>query len=596
MGSWGIDTIATTAPNPGGSRTPRAAALCAIVVAAMAAAACTTLLALTSDHVPEPGVHAGLAVWGILAFVFAGTVAWWRRPGSRFGMLMVAAGAAWFLATLTWANLAVPYTIGLVFDLVPAVVFLHVVLAFPDGRLERGLERALIGVGYVTALGVHTIGMTLGGFGPDNLAEVVSRDAVSHRLEDVELVVISALCLTGVVLIALRRRGAGRPLRQSLARLVDAFALALVMIAALFLSAVFGLTSGDTPFETIRRVMFFVVGLAPLVFLVGLLQARLARSAVGDLIVELRQDPTPTDLRDALSRALRDPSLTLAYWLPEFGTYATIDGRPVEPAADAAGRAVTLIDRDGVPVAAVLHDPSLEDEPELLAAVTAGAGIALENARLHVELRARLEELRGSRARMVEVASKERQRLERNLHDGAQQRLIALSLELSLLEGELDDDEHAQQRLTRARREIAASLAELREIARGIHPAVVSGHGLGVALQQLAALAPLPVQLSVEVDGRLPEPVEVAAYYLVSESLANVGKYAEASFATVAVRRNRDGVAIEITDDGVGGADTERGTGLRGIADRVEALDGTLRVWSPAGGGTRILGEIPCAP
>ena len=198
---------------------------------------------------------------------------------------------------------------------------------------------------------------------------------------------------------------------------------------------------------------------------------------------------------------------------------------------------MTLIDRDGVPVAALLHDPSLEDEPELLAAATAGAGIALENARLHVELRARLVELRGSRARMVDVANKERQRLERNLHDGAQQRLVALSLELSLLGGELAGETEAQERLTRARHEIAASLAELREIARGIHPAVVSGHGLAVALEQLAALAPVPVRLTVQTNGRLPEAVEVAAYYLVCESLANVGKYAQASSATVDVNR-----------------------------------------------------------
>jgi signal transduction histidine kinase len=560
----------------------------------VAAASCTTLLALTSDHIPEPGVHAGLAVWGILAFALAGAVAWWRRPESRFGILMVLAGATWFLATLTSANLAVPYTIGLVFDLVPAVAFLHVVLAFPNGRLETRLERTLVAVGYATALGVHTVGMTLGGFGPDNLAQLVSRETASHRLENVQLVVISGLCLAGVVVLALRRREAGRPLRRSLARLVDSFALALVMIAFLFLSAVVGLASGETSFETIRRVTFFFVGLAPFVFLMGLLQARLARSAVGDLIVELRTDPAPPDLRDALSRAVRDPSLTLAYWLPEFQTFAGVDGRPVEMGADDTGRAMTLIDRDGEPVAALLHDPSLEDEPELLAAATAGAGIALENARLQVELRARLEELRGSRARMVDIADK--QRLERNLHDGAQQRLIALSLELSLLGGELDGDRHAQERLARARREIAASLAELREIARGIHPAVVSGHGLGVALEQLAALAPLPVKLSVATGGRLPEAVEVAAYYLVSESLANVGKYADASCATVAVRRGADGVIIEVTDDGVGGADTERGTGLRGIADRLEALDGTLRAWSPAGGGTRIRGEIPCAP
>ena len=356
------------------------------------------------------------------------------------------------------------------------------------------------------------------------------------------------------------------------------------------------MVSGDVPFETVRRVTFFVVGLGPFVFLAGLLHARLARSAVGDLIVELRPNPRPKELRDALAQALRDPSLTLVYWLPEFGTYAGLDGRPVVLPSDETGVATTLIDRDGAPVAALLHDGSLAEEPELLAAVTAAAEIALENARLHVELRARLQELRGSRARMVDVANKERQRLERNLHDGAQQRLVALSLELSLLGRDLSSDEGAQERLDRAQHQIAVSLAELREIARGIHPAVLTAHGLGIALEQLAALAPVRVRLAVETEGRLPEALEVAAYYLVCESLTNVGKYAQASSATVEVSRSRSRVLIEVTDDGIGGADTERGGGLRGIADRVEALDGRVRIWSPVGGGTRIRAEIPCAP
>jgi signal transduction histidine kinase len=227
--------------------------------------------------------------------------------------------------------------------------------------------------------------------------------------------------------------------------------------------------------------------------------------------------------------------------------------------------------------------------------VTAAAGLALENARLHAELRARLEELRGSRARVIEAGQKERQRLERNLHDGAQQRLIALSLQLGVLDEQLDDPE-ARRRIGQARREIATSLEELREIAQGIHPAVVSGHGLEVALEQLAARAPVAVRLSVEIDGRLPEPLEVAAYYLVSESLANIGKYALASCATVEVRRQNGQVVVEVRDDGIGGADTERGSGLRGLADRVEALEGRLRIWSPSGGGTRVRAEIPCAP
>jgi signal transduction histidine kinase len=214
---------------------------------------------------------------------------------------------------------------------------------------------------------------------------------------------------------------------------------------------------------------------------------------------------------------------------------------------------------------------------------------------LHAEVRARLEELRGSRARVIEASQKERQRLERNLHDGAQQRLIALSLELSVLEARLEGDPDAGARLDQARREIATSLEELRDVARGIHPAVVSGHGLEIALEQLAARASVPVRLRVTTGGRLPERVEVAAFYLVSESLTNVAKHSGATSASVDVGRVDGEVFVEVVDDGVGGADTERGSGLRGLADRVEALEGRLRVWSPRGGGTKLRAEIPCA-
>jgi signal transduction histidine kinase len=254
-----------------------------------------------------------------------------------------------------------------------------------------------------------------------------------------------------------------------------------------------------------------------------------------------------------------------------------------------------LIDRDGARVAALIHDRALKNEPELLHAVSAAAGIALENGRLHAELRARVEELRGSRARIVDAGQTERKRLERNLHDGAQQRLIALSLELGLWEDELDGDSASTERVQQARREIATSLEELRDIARGLHPAVVSGHGLKVALEQLAARGPVPVSLTVDVGTRLPERLEVAAFYVVSESLANIGKHAKASSASVDLRRSEGTVVIEVVDDGVGGADTELGSGLRGLADRVEALEGRLRIWSPKGGGTRLRADIPCA-
>jgi signal transduction histidine kinase len=253
-----------------------------------------------------------------------------------------------------------------------------------------------------------------------------------------------------------------------------------------------------------------------------------------------------------------------------------------------------MVDRTGARVAALLHDPSLRDEPELLDAVGAAAGFALENARLHAEVLAGVEELRGTRARIIEAAQSERRRLERDLHDGAQQRLVALSLQLGMLEARFGGDPEARGALAQARGELGESLSELRELARGIHPAVVTGHGLAAALQGLAARAPVPVRVTVDLDARLPEPIEIAAYFLVSEGLTNVAKYARASTASIDVTRANGDLVVEVADDGVGGADVDSGTGLRGLADRVEALGGCLQLESPAGGGTRMRAEIPC--
>jgi signal transduction histidine kinase len=575
----------------GVARPPRAAVAWAIAIAGFAAAACAVALAYASGR-PDPNVQAALNVWIMLPYVLAGVAAWWRRPESRLGPLMIAAGFAIFLSMIGSWDLALPDTIGSLFDLVPAAIFMHVYLAFPSGHLEQPVERLLVATTYAVAVGLQLAKIMVGAWGQENLLALTSRPELAKWLSYTQLTSISVCCLVAIGVLAARRRRAGRPLRRSVALLVDSFAVALLMMAALFLVGAYGWPG----FEPIREVTYFSIGLAPVAFLVGLLDARLARSAVGGLFLELRADPAPADLRDALARTLRDDSLELAYWLPEFGTYADLDGRAVDLPTGDPGRATTLIDRDDdTRVAALLHSPALRDEPELLDSVAAAAAISLENARLHAELRARLEELRGSRARIVEAGQKERQRLERNLHDGAQQRLVALSLELSLLESQLAADPAATQRLASARREIAASLEELRELARGLHPAVVSGHGLDVALEQLAARAPVPVKLRIETQGRLPEPLEVAAFYLVSESLANVGKYARATSASVDVTRNDGRVVVEVIDDGCGGADTERGSGLRGLADRVEALDGRLLVWSPQGGGTRVRAELPCA-
>jgi signal transduction histidine kinase len=567
--------------------------LAAIALAGVAAAATTFALAVTNDEVDHVGIRVFLNDWITLNYIGAGLIAWWRRPDSRFGLLMVAAGFVNFLATLDWASTPVVYTIGVALDLLAPVLFLHVFLAYPSGRLSGRLEHVVVAGAYAAAVGVGLVRMMLGGAGPGNLIQIATKPQAVEAALRVQFIGISAFCLAGVGVLAARRWGPRRAPRRPLGLLVDSFAAGLLMIAALFLSIVFvGGPDEVSAIETVRRATFFVVGLAPIVFLIGLLQSRLS---VGPAIVSLGTGAARGNVVDALRAALRDPSLEVAYWVPEYERYADRDGRAIE-LPTSPGRATTLIDRDdGTHVAALVHDVSLREEPALLEAVTAAGGFALENERLHAELRARLDELRGSRARIIEAAQAERQRLERDLHDGAQQRLVALSLELGLLEERFAGDTDAQAALEQTRREISESLRELRELAQGIHPAVVTGHGLAVALKTLAARAQVPVRLTVDLDGRLPERQEVAAYYVVAESLTNTAKYAEASSAAVEVRHADGRLVVEVVDDGVGGADTRGGSGLRGLADRVEALEGRLLVWSPVDGGTRVRAEIPCA-
>jgi signal transduction histidine kinase len=217
-------------------------------------------------------------------------------------------------------------------------------------------------------------------------------------------------------------------------------------------------------------------------------------------------------------------------------------------------------------------------------------------AHLNAELLARLEELRASRARLVQAGDAERRRLERDLHDGAQSRLVGITALLAQARKRVDGDAEAASILERAQAELQTSLRELRELARGIHPALLTERGLEPALRALAARAPVPVTIEADTVERLPGPVEIAAYYVVSEGLTNVAKYAQASEATVAIRSADRLVTVEISDDGIGGADAARGSGLRGLADRVATLDGTMSVDSPAGCGTRLRVEIPCAP
>jgi signal transduction histidine kinase len=531
-----------------------------------------------------------LAVLIGLAFAGSGLFAWGRRPENRLGLLMTVVGCSYLVwQILVQADSSPLFTAGIWLSDAWVVLLVLFLLSFPSGRLTRTFDFVIVGMFATVAFPLELVWLLFFDPGePANALLVWSNADVAGYVDWVQRALIVTASVVLAVTLSRRWIRASPPLRRALVPV-------LAGSAAILSGAVLvGLSKFQVELEAATWIVQGALIAIPLIILTGILRSRLARSSVGELFIELRADPAPAELRNALARALRDPSLALAYWVPQFRSWADLDGRALELPRDGSGRETKVIDRDGARVAALVHDPALLDEPELLDAVTAAAGIALENARLQAELRARLEELRGSRARIVDAGQTERKRLERNLHDGAQQRLIALSLELGLLE-DLQADPETRSRLDLARREIATSLEELRDVARGLHPAVVSGHGLEVALEQLVARAPIPVRLNVGVGGRLPERLEVAAFYLVSESLTNIGKHARATSASVEVARTDGQITVVVVDDGIGGADTELGSGLRGLADRVEALGGQLRIWSPKDGGTRLRAEMPCA-
>jgi signal transduction histidine kinase len=542
------------------------------------------VLVAGSDRADEPALTAALGLLVGWSFVGTGLFAWWRRPGNRTGLLMVAAGLAWFATGVSEADDDLVHTVGIALDGVFPVLVAHLVVAFPTGRLETRAQRALLAAAYFTVTVLQVPGLL---FEDDdrNLLVVEPDQDLSDALDAAQYVVVLAVVLPTVVLLVRRWSAAPAPERRTLAPILWTGGAAF----SVFLLAK-GLDAAGTTVDALDRLAIVLLATVPFGFLAGLLRSRLAQgAAVGALVRRLGQAPEPDALRAALADALGDPSLELAYWLPESERFVDAAGRPVTLDA----RAWTEVELKGRRIAAIVHAPSLADEPDLVRTAGAAAALALENQRLSAELRARIEELRTSRARLVEAGDAERRRLERNLHDGAQSRLVALAMRLRVARTRAEGQPELAGMLDESSAELKASLDELRELARGIHPAVLTDRGLGPALETLATRAPVPVEVTAAGADDLPPPVATAVYFVVSEALTNVAKYARADHAEVTVRRDADRVVVEVADDGAGGADLSAGSGLRGLSDRVAALDGRLELDSPPGGGTRLRAELP---
>jgi signal transduction histidine kinase len=561
-----------------------------------AAGACWGALVLLATDSGRHPTSTGPALSGAVggAYLVAGVIAAYRRPsapGNRIGLLLVLVGIGWFAEDVQISIDPSVHTVGLLLRSASAGFLVHLLLAYPDGLLRDRWDRLITSAGYAVVFVVVPLSTLSFTTLTPNLLLVwpMPYDAVAGVVDVLQLIMGAA------VLAVLTRRWltSSRPARRVLAPL---FAVGLVGGTASVLDAALG--TGPSWYHGVLIGVTHAAMLAlPLAFLAGVWHVRLGRTSVADLLVRM-PGSAPRQLRDLLARALGDPSLQVGYYRPEHDDYIDADGGPVT-----LDRAVTPVDRDGQRVAVLLHDPALREDRHVLAAVTSAAALELDNQRLAAEVRAQMAEVKASRARIVAAGDEQRRRVERDLHDGAQQRLVTAALTLRLARQRRQADASADdvdELLLRSADELEHALAELRELARGIHPSVLSDLGLLPALRALAARSPRPIEM-VESDlPALPDITAATAYFVAAESVTNALKHAAADHIRIEVglRSGADGTSLRlaVVDDGVGGADPAGGTGLTGLRDRVSAVDGVLTVRGAPGAGTTVTALLPLEP
>ena len=536
----------------------------------------------TDSGVPGTRIAVDLALaW---ALVGASLVALERARWRRSRALLASAAFALLAADLQWASPHVLWTVGFLLEALWVALLVQLVLTFPEGRPWSRVAPIAIAAAYAAALGGQLIGAFVLPDSRDVLS-VVPQQTVADAIDRAQGLVGIAVALAVLFLVARRLLVLRGPAQRAQAPLLTGAGIT-ALTTVLWLVWVTATGEGSSGLQTIARAVSLLV---PLGVVGGIAWSRLRLPEASDLVVELRTEG-PASLRERLARVLGDPTLEVGYRLDD-GRYVDAAGQPLV-LPQGPNRAITLVTARGEEVAALVHDPALLDEPALVDSVRATAGLVLENERLAAEVRAQLVEVRASRARIVAATDAEQRRIERNLHDGAQQRLVTLSLALGLAASR--GETASSDVLSRAQDELDEAIAELRELARGIHPTLLRDEGLEEAVEALARRTPLPVTVEGSVGDRLPDAVELAAYFLVSEALTNVVKHASASEVTVRLERDAGTLRVVVEDDGVGGASATANSGLAGLRDRLEALDATFVVESEPGCGTKIQTEIPC--
>jgi len=563
--------------------------------------AVTVGLALTSGHLERP--LAAALYWG---WMTAGSMAiglcWWlRRPASRFGPLLVGFGVLAWVVSWQASDWPPAFVIGVLAEGPAFLLRYYLFLAFPMGRLEPPAARWLMGALWVVLLGFFLpwalFSPVIAGAGrltgcgsacPENVLQVASAPSVVEVAGKTETYGLLAITVAVFVVYLARLRTASRPQRRSLAAVA---VTSLLLLPAWFASS-FGayiLMLDPAALDGLAWGVVATRALLPLGFLIALLQAeRFAAKALRTLLERLAARPTPEQWRDEIAGVLDDSSLRLGYYEPATGRYCEADGAELTPPPRSARLAWVPVDRAGRPVAAMLMDETLAEDPELVRTAASATLLAVENGHLEGELLA-------SRARIVEAGDAARRRIERDLHDSAQQRLVALRIHLTLTGAQLHRSEE-RAILERLGDEVEEVIDELRAVAHGIYPQVLADRGVGAALAAVARRSAIPVTVLDAGIGRHAEATEMTVYFCCLECLQNAAKHAGPGAAvTIRLSETDSRVCFSVDDDGAGfdpGA-VERGAGLTNLADRVAAVGGILEIDAGPGRGTHITGSVP---
>ncbi len=529
----------------------------AIAIVAVAGGA----FAVVAEFISAAGVAGTIADLATGVTVFAcGLWGCYERPTEWRWPLLAFGGVAWFAGNFADSGSALVSSVG------SALIYLHrgplVHASAVSGRSRPRLVVAAIVGGYVAALATGTfngVPMLLAAVLLGALAApVIARAGLRRPRHDV-LVAVSQLVLSG--------------------------GLALAGVTALAQVQPNGAQAALYGYEA-------ALAASALLLAASLVSQSRTRTTLTDLVVELGPARLSHGARVGLARALGDASLQVGYWMADGERYVDADGRSVSLPSDEGGRTATMIERDGVALAVLVHDRALLDDSLLTQAMHDATALVLANVRLEAEVATTLGELRASSGRILQARDDQRRRLARRLHDGAERRLGEVASGVARARAQAPPEVRALELFDVLERELKQAREEVAALAQGIHPRDLVAGGLAAALPALVDRAPVSIEL-ITPAARFPAPIEVAAYFVCSEAVTNVTKYSCASHARCEVSRDDRNVHVKVVDDGIGGADPQHGSGLRGLADRIDALGGTFSVTSPPGQGTTVHAELP---